>query len=365
MSKHQESISFHIMHSMKGGCGKSTCALFKALQLAHAATGESAEVLFLDADFKGSAMQLLLFREEQEAPEGVTSREEYFSEVKKKMSAPPTKGNGLRHTIAIPDRYHTENNLSQYLKNADIPYNKLVQRTFSYCADASKNPTDERFEFTMNGYIDFILASADRNSKDWFRNKYGKIGSGLFLYRMECLLNKILYQNATAPKYNDKSQKNPGQYKDVIIDMPPGYDEYSDMLLELLLKLAAKEERIKLHYYAVTTEDIGHIRLAIDNLHKVCTDRTEDKGFTTVNVIINIPYAAMTAGGQQGQMDFSLRIAKQIADWKSLLKKEKVDGKVYTNEYNNSYRAYCTIPEKRNFELDTSTLKDADDEEKL
>lgn len=368
MSEQNKRINFHIMHSMKGGCGKSTCALFKALQLARGTLDGSAKVLFLDADFKGSAMQLLLFRNEQMAtnasPQGLTSGAETFTEVLKKMSESPTEGNGLRHTIAIPDNYRPEDNLSRYLKGADVSYNTLVQKTFSYYADNAEMYSEEmtNSKMSMNGHIDFILSSADRESKDWFRNRYGKIGPGLFVYRMERLIEKILCHNATATKDSDISYKPLGQYKDVIIDMPPGYDEYSDMLLELLLRLATKEDRIKLHYYAVTTEDIGHKKLAYDNIQKVCTDGTEFKGFDTINAIINTPYSTKSGPGTQEKNDYDVRIKKQIDDLKELLGNK---GRIYLNEYNGSYHKYCTMPEIFEFELEKTALRDTENWEKL
>lgn len=365
MSNQKKQISFHMMHSMKGGCGKSTCALFKTLQLAKERniSTERAEVLFLDADFKGSAMQPLLFRNAQDVQDKeMTSRAETVAEVRKKMSTLAV-GNGLRHTIAIPNGYRPEDNLSRYLKEGDVAYNTLVQKTFSYHTNPNPNREAEMpdSEMLMNGYIDFILAAADSESKDWFRKYHGKIGPGIFIYRMEDLFKKILYHNAIAPRDNDKSGRSLGQYTDVIIDMPPGYDEYSDMLLDILRNLATEDKRIKLYYYAITTGDIGHRRLAKDNIEKLCGPETKFRAFAKVNAILSNPYSAKLVPGTQEKNNYDPRIKNQIQELKDSLKRK---GKVYLNEYNASYHDYCTIPEIFEFELEGKTLEECKDEDK-
>lgn len=359
MSDHEKTISFHMIHSMKGGCGKSTCALFKALKLAQGTLTEPSKVLFLDADFRGSSMQPLLFRTTVtmsyvDSALGVTAGAETASEVRKKISASPAKGVGLRHTIAIPDDYKPEDNLNRYLKEGDVPYNTLVQSTFSY-VNANSSGKDEVSDsgMKMNGCIDFILAAGDGVSKDWFRSLHGKIGRGIYIYRMEGLFDSILYRNAIVARDNNKSKRPLGQYTDVIIDMPPGYDEYSDMLVEILSKLATEEERLKLHYYGVTTEDIGHKKLAEDNIRKMCTSKTDFKEFETVNAILSNPYSAKMALGTQAYKDYNERINNQIQDLKKILDDK---GKVYQNEYNSSYHRYCTEPETLEFELEKETL---------
>lgn len=368
MDEQKEEIHFHIIHSMKGGCGKSTCALIKTLRLANIALGkltsitgkEDAKVLFLDADFKGSAMQALLFRstereskeqsetttlEEQEGAK-TTSDAETVAGVLKRVTDSLGKGEGLRHIIAIPDRYRTEDNLSQYLREPDVTFSSIVQKTFSYVigmrenSDLNENGTDGVTEnnILINGYMDFVLAAVDSDSKNRFRNHYGKIAPGVFLHRMKGLLEQISYHKARSVADNERTKKPLGQYEDVVIDMPPGYDEYSDMLLDILRKMATKDERIKLHYYAVTTEDIGHMRLTIDNIEKMFEYKTEYKPLDEVSAVLNNPFSE--------SKQFGVVAVNSI---KSVLHSEK--GKLYRNYYNASYHEYSTINEKSEFTL--------------
>lgn len=348
MSREKEEIRFHIMHSMKGGCGKSTCSLFKALQLVNGNVTEPAKVLLLDVDFRGSAWQPLLFRDD------TVARSESCKEVLDKlgkMSASTFSGKGSRHTLAIPDKYQERDNLSQFVQDMDFPLENLVQRTFSYARQA--DPTAPSGEtYVMNGFLDFILAGARSKDKIWFEheNHTGKLASGLYINRLENLLNFILRKNATVAPDNDKKKIHVGQYHDVVIDMPPGYDEYSDIILNLLRKLAAKVTKIKLHYYQVTTEDIGHMALARGNIKKICALETEVTDFDTVNVILNNPFSS----GAQDPTKYIKRTELIISELKEVLESA---GNVYRNEYNASFHEYSTITERQWFELDDDALK--------
>lgn len=349
MGEDKQEICFHIMHSMKGGCGKSTCALFKALQLATENMEKQEKVLFLDADFKGSALQPLLFRNDDAG----YAKGEICSQVLEKMGNPPVKGDGSRHTIAIPENYREENNLSHFLRVLDFPFSTLVQKSFSY-SNKAEDPVAPP-EYVMNGYIDFVLTAAKSEDKDWFRYRKhdGKIAPGIFVNRMAKLMDYVLLHNATVAEDDDRTNKPLGQYGHVVVDMPPGYDEYSDMLLEVLRRLATNDKRVKLHYYHVTTDDIGHMALAVENTEKMCTLETEFREFSTVNAILNNPFSVKTVPGSDEDWEYLTRIQADVARLKGLLGKK---GKIYYNGYNDSFHTYSTITDKLEFRLDGSVL---------
>lgn len=336
----KKTVQFHIMHSMKGGCGKSTCALFKALQLSQDNLTEPANVLFLDADFRGSAMQPLLFREKKGPQDSskIMASAEAFTKVLSKMPSTPTKGDGLKHMLALPDNYRPEYTLSLYLKDTTVAFGTIIQRTFSYQTEKSEKIDSDVVgvtdpEMKMNGYIDMILSAAASESKEWFRYGQGKITAGIFVYRMRNLLESILCHNKM-----QEDDDYRGQYSDVVIDMPPGYDEYSDILLELLHELAKKHNNIKLHYYAVTTEDIGHITLTKSNIRDLISDSTGYKAFDTVNVILSC----------LNQGEFDNFTEEDLNKWKGLLGSK---GKIYQNIYASSFHAFCRVPEAPGFEI--------------
>lgn len=340
MGRKIEEIRFHIMHSMKGGCGKSTCSLFKALQLAHENAEGQARVLLLDADLRGSAWQPLLFRDDAVAKN--ESREAVLS----KMSGSASAGMGSTHTIAIPDGYREQDNLSRFVQDMDFPMEKLRQETLSYAIQP--DPAASSGETcVINGYLDFILAGAKSSDKTEFslQNHTGKLAPGIYINRLGNLLNYILRVNATEAPDNDRKRRYNGQYKDVVIDMPPGYDGYSDIVLDLLRRLAAEEDRIKLHYYQVTTEDIGHMALALKNIKKVCALRTDVKSFSTVNAILNNPFSGVSSDAAA----YGIRVESNVSSLREAL---GTRGRVYRNEYNSSFHEYSTITERQEFILE-------------
>ena len=57
-------LKVHIVHSVKGGSGKTAFSLFKAMTLANGKKekyADKASVLYLDADFKGTAVKTLIY----------------------------------------------------------------------------------------------------------------------------------------------------------------------------------------------------------------------------------------------------------------------------------------------------------------
>ncbi len=352
MSGEKKEICFHIMHSMKGGCGKSTCSLFQALKLAKENLEGPAEVLLLDADFRGSAWLPLLFRDD------IVARSETCADVLEsleKCSGAASPGSGSKHTIAIPDRYREEDNLSCFVQDMDFPPEELVQSTFSYAKEPDP-AAESGVTYTMNGYLDFILAGAKSKDKMWFphQNQAGKLAAGIYIHRLGRLLDFILYRNATYAPDNDRKKRPLGQYRNVVIDMPPGYDEYSDMILSLLRKLAVKDSRIKLHYYQVTTEDIGHMALALENIREMNERKTEFQEFETVNAILNNPFFP----DSEDSAEYEERVKQNVSELYKALGAQETSGKVYRNEYNGSYHEYSTITERQRFETeDDHTLE--------
>ena len=62
-----DKTKIHIVHSVKGGCGKTTFSLFKSIRLSTEYVDEGLgrdqknRVLYIDCDFRGSALKVYLF----------------------------------------------------------------------------------------------------------------------------------------------------------------------------------------------------------------------------------------------------------------------------------------------------------------
>lgn len=365
MAKEKEEINVHIIHSMKGGCGKSTCALFKALQIAQRRGIEDrkAHVLFLDADFKGSAMTEILFhsrslsgpaedslgKREQEQKLHERKQVQKLHELELKFGDRMTQGTGVQHQLAIPDNFDNYITISDYLRDSSrCSISDIICRSCSYQPtgkdqtrtgdnDSTDNSLPPEQGYAINGYVDFILSSADSESKDWFRHTQGKIAAGVYSYRMDALLRNLLIRGVV-------NQERIGDYSDIVIDMPPGYDEYSDILLELLRKIAEEDEKLKLHYYAVTTEDIGHKFLTMGNLKKAIGDDTKYKPFFSVNLILSdvshTNFSILTDESKDKDEEKKKEKEKEIY-WSWLEGNSNPNGKLYVNVYSKSYHSFC------------------------
>lgn len=340
MSTKDGTVNIHIFHSMKGGCGKSACALFKALALLE----EKQEienvpsVLFMDADFRGSAWQELLFP--ADVLGGVDAGTVARLERKYREKG---KGSGLQHCFAIPDNLDLKKNLSQYLQGNITSLEEILYHSFNYVPQDSDLSPDTKTEIDyllegkllLNGYIDFVLAQADAEGKNLFHYRYEDsryqspmLSTGLYLHRMRILLDEILNRGKV-------EGKAAGQYKDIVIDMPPSFDEYSEILLFELQKTAyeknkgKKDGKIELHYYAVSTADAGHLKLTADNVRRMLKYSASHEGFSQVNVVFN----SVT----QGDLDYIDHKGK-VKEIEELLEGK---GKLYKKGHEKGYYAFC------------------------
>lgn len=332
-------VNIHIVHSMKGGCGKSTCALFMALK---AACGQdikdrSPHVLYVDADFKGSAMMKILFRVEKSEDMNVISQNERQGGlISGGTGDDKADSSGLQHIFAVPDNYCADKTLSNYLNGSPLTAPDIIFRSCSY-SETEKKKTGEDAEpgkeIYINGFVDFILSSASAESKDWFRYMPGKIAAGIYCVRMETLLWSIL-------KMGKINKEQRGTYSDIVIDMPPGYDEYSDILLDILRDIAKSEDDIRLCYYGVTTEDLGHRALTEDNLNKMMSYTEKYKPFFSVNLVLSAVSSADFAEFTQSEKEV-------FSKW---IKREgNANGKVYEIKYSESYHRFCRVEEEKGF----------------
>lgn len=322
MGKRETNI--HIMHSMKGGCGKSACALFKALQLAGKNSDikeKRARVLFIDVDFKGSAMQKLLFEEPR-------TEDSTYEKLLQDYSDHIVKGDGLTHQLTFSSAYDSKKNLNNYLKGEYEVFAEVLNRSFSFNIGNSVEEGAAYGELCNNGFIDFVFSSSEQREKEWFRGGSKEaLATGVYTYRMSVFLRQAL-------KYGTPPLQDEGQYSDIVIDMPPGYDEYSDLILRELHKLSDDKKQIKMHYYSVTTNDVGHMHLTIGNVKSALEKSTNNEPWDSVNVILN----CMT------EDDFLIRDKKMNEinnDVITLFKLINNKGEIFKCAYMGNYHKFC------------------------
>lgn len=242
----KKSMNVHIIHSVKGGSGKTAYSLFKAMKLAIDKADKSenkAKVLYVDADFKGTAIKSLIYGKDLNSFSSINNSANYnYKYLEKAIVDAPYPQYGF-----VFNKNFQYKNLNDFLnlgcKNIIdlIVHGGLIGYTES-------SPEDGSGEFTkkLAARLDFLFSSPNIEDKNKFRylreKKLALLSIGLFSDRIKTLLFQIL-----------KS----GQYDDVVIDMPPGDDEYSDILLDTLRAFSLEE--IKRNIYRITTNDISHL----------------------------------------------------------------------------------------------------------
>lgn len=131
-------------------------------------------------------------------------------------------------------------------------------------------------KYTITGKIDFIFSPSELDMKRCFGHtalhsgKDAMLNIGLFRLRMRKLLGRIL-------NYGELNKDYPAVYADVVLDMPPGSNEYSDALLREIWELAAGD-KAEVIYYNVTTMDRGHMYATADyiaDLWKVSDEKQQ------------------------------------------------------------------------------------------
>lgn len=352
MLKNNNDVNVHIVHSMKGGCGKSACSLFKVLQ--YACQSEKieypAKVLFLDADFRGSALQWLLFEDSRGKKANYNV---LMSQLRDIHFLNDSLGDKITHYFALPGDFSVEKNLNQYIKGHYETFEQILNHSASYHGikesmedEGSADGTAElgNDKFFINGFFDIIFSSYRSNDKELFRYsshegtyRMPAITSGVYTYHIEQLLKQML-------KHGQADSDCRGQYEHIVIDMPPGYDEYSDLLLQELRKMAEVNSNIKLHYYSVTTNDIGHMCLALQNVQDMIKSHNRFAPFESVNVILNCMAENDFLFGLNSEPDFDMKISE-------ILKTLSGKGEVLKKSYEQGYRKFCRSSETLYFML--------------
>ncbi len=283
-----EKITFHIVHSVKGGCGKTAFSLFKSLELAYAAGIDKPKVLFLDADLLGSGLKELIYARDEKnfLKDNDVRIEKYCS------GRPKVLGDGFNNYFIYGQKYQ-ENTLNSFISEPRKTFMDI--RTESVVLSINGGVIDQKVTIDMeeealfNGYIDFVFCSTDINKKNRFKYKNGNtpaIDIGKHRLRIRRLLEEIC-QYGINGRRSEKGSVLP-EYSDVVIDMPPGYDEYSSILLDQLIEFAREyDDRIQLDYYAVTTDDRSHIQTMVDDILYMIYNSQNYRLYNKIHVVFN------------------------------------------------------------------------------
>lgn len=268
-------INIYIVHSVKGGCGKTAYSLFKAVTTACDSVDKEknkANVLYLDADFKGTSTKTLIYGK----------NEGTFETIKgdKNLENYKIGNTSIRPDIGfIFEKKYNPNTLNDFLKGKSYYIHDIIVHGGIFECEKMEMGTVIESEIPNGGIldakIDFIFSSPDAKEKEMFRchgnNNSNMLSIALCADRVKSLMEQIIVMN---------------QYTDIIIDMPPGDDEYSDILIEKLQELK-RNDKINLYLYMITTNDLGHLETAIDALQQCLLRRPNNPDYDQYCMVYN------------------------------------------------------------------------------
>ncbi|MCI8967815.1 MAG: hypothetical protein HFH75_09555 [Lachnospiraceae bacterium] len=276
----KDKITIHIVNSVKGGCGKTAFSLFKAMELAkkdridyfnavtredrdeinHLERRKNAPVIWMDADFKGTATKVLFYGENEQAFKLINQMtiDKLEKEAPDIFDAPFL---GMQDKLCFKEKY-VRYTLNDYLQEKIREYEKMIVNGYAYFrsegdSDQEGNEAIRR----IDGVIDFIFSSPNIDDKKAFNHgeHTPSIEIGRFTSLMEVLITELVEIGRTDTKAVGESDKK-YHYKHIVIDMPPGDDAYSNALLHMLRQLAKRrKDEIEIALYTLTTSDRGHI----------------------------------------------------------------------------------------------------------
>ena len=281
MAQDSRTVEYHLVHSIKGGCGKSANAFFLALQEGvfskkNDSTDSNKSVCLVDADFRGTGLNSIY----EKLIENSGGEEKlYLDNLTKKPDG----------THEIP--FYTDSILSKQ----DIDINKCICRMK---CDKPKVATS----FKEGWQFDLALCNPNTETKNAFVTNTSHVDGntidvGYFTKLYENFLIKL------AAKYDV-----------IVIDMSPGVDEYTKSIFDAVYSMYFEENvkkyckkyksgddqqadcdvKVKLHH--VTTRDRSHVDSTANEVVKVLTERKlYEKGPDTINIILCETSPVLTA----------------------------------------------------------------------
>jgi len=228
-----------------------------------------AKTLVIDCDYKGTGMESSVFGLVKTPKVGASGRRlEYYSN----RLLQSFHGSKVEDYIALKDVYFNEGFLDAALDPKDFPY--------------------PPYWIPGAAWLDLMLCARALSVKNRFIRSE-KIVHGIpvqpsiYSAAMSGILNELAVLSSVTG--------NPMSYDNIVYDLSPGMDEYTEALLELLVE-RKNDKKINdtIDLYYVTTLDNAHIEATIQHLKRL-RDKNDynlayfngDKGEIHVHVVVN------------------------------------------------------------------------------
>ena len=325
MGKTKERKKVYIVHSVKGGSGKTAFSLFKSIALAigdkkkRDANVSGANVLYLDADFKGSATKTLFYGKDLNSFQ--TMNDITLEEINEMAGkdVPPTVG-------VVYSRDFQSKTINDFLRGKETFVRELIANGGVYHAFDDHDPK-------LCAFLDFVFSSPRATDKKMFYYETGEevlplLDIGWYRVKIEQFLNQII---------------DDGKYDHIVIDMPPGDDQYSRELIKVLDTFYINS-KIEMYWYSVTTNDDGHLDSEYEDLFQRLNSNSRLNPYTQYIMVYN----------ELNDNEFNeVTINSCVSQLKELLKSSAgishTNIKYMKNVFRNEYYQFCR-KDKRGFE---------------
>ncbi len=253
--------NIHMVCSVKGGSGKTAYALHKAVKLAL----DKKRPLYIDADVHASETCRFLYKKFDHSKHQIESNTEcYIIQFDDLIESEPMPQNYLNSYMHSYRGYYSKYSepmpkhyLNSYMHSYRGYYSKyeeimLAAKVYEVKNADRNNPQGSQGNVYFDpkdpqGDVKLIFSDPSKAGRAVFGNIFqtagrSSIGVGAYIAKARDLLNYVT--------------KN-CDFSDIVVDMPPGSDTFSDHLVELIVELS-KENKLIIYY--VANDDIGHIR---------------------------------------------------------------------------------------------------------
>ncbi|WP_196029665.1 hypothetical protein [Longicatena caecimuris] len=227
--------NIHVVHSVKGGCGKSAYSLMLGLFYSEIKAGieyddaitNKRKVIYIDADFRGSATKSLFYNISNEN----SGKPKYLHYNTKKF----TDITGATSALILAD------NDRKYCINDVIKKRKSLSDIRQTLCFSWKSSTVPSYQVSV---LDMVFSNPLKDEKKLFtyhtdQENYNPIDVGIFEASFKKFMKNVLKE----------------KYENIIIDLPPSNDEYSASLFNTLRELKGKH---KLYLHLIVTGDLAH-----------------------------------------------------------------------------------------------------------
>lgn len=279
--------NFHVIRSVKGGSGKTTFALHKVVDLANEKEKNKPhkKILYIDADVHASETRNMLLQRAkgieantlQKAGIGNITEAFYFEFYKDQYSNADLE-TGERADTTHDMQLCCKHTLNSYMHPYKGYYSSLselalkgklvrINNQIQLAPIDSTAPAEDNMQIgelnikETDNAVDFVFSDPCPMGRKVFESQYqssGKsaVGVGAYIAKMKGLFQYIVDE----------------EYNDVVLDMPPGSDTFSEHLMDSLIGFAKESgSKCSLNIYYISTRDFAHIRTAanaaVEHLH--------------------------------------------------------------------------------------------------